>query len=241
MRYNRLELLLAIDEYYDEKFQPYKDDGLYIYGATTFVLYKTRWSQKKMMEFISKAVKHEIEVQNLSEDYIYSDEHQQYPYRWYKDLTCGYRKVVHFDFIHVTYGREEELIPFLQDATCYTTNEIRTTSFAYTDDEVVHNVKDSKDIFYADDQRLEVEKLTRIATWEHNPNDFFNGFEIDSFSKEYFGNVSTPKGIDTKFRKLSMIHHPDKGGNELMFKALSNARRYLKNTKLNSPKAKSIT
>jgi len=68
MKYNRLELLLLVAEYYDKDYQPYKDDGLYILNSTTLILYgKGQVSHKKMLKFIERVVTNRDEINNSSD------------------------------------------------------------------------------------------------------------------------------------------------------------------------------
>jgi len=53
--------------------------------------------------------------------------------------------------------------------------------------------------------------------------------KMSCFAYKYFGNDCID--IKEKYRELANLYHPDKGGNELMFKAITSAKEYLQ-TKL---------
>ena len=66
-----------------------------------------------------------------------------------------------------------------------------------------------------------------MANWR---NSLKSNTDISNFANEYFGRNCTD--IKKKYRELAKVHHPDKGGDELMFKAITRTREYLE-TKFN--------
>jgi len=221
---NKIELLLAMSPY-DCTYQPKKKDGLYIYSSTEFILYGAgRVSEKRMKDFVSNVVTHRVLVSDPNSHFFTEKEFEHFG-----NHTIGSRDHIRFDFITVPRGKEELLIPYL-DENCKAgaRTGLSVSSFAYTQDGIVHGLKASQAIFARDDEAERIRGLEEIATWKHNPANFFNDFLMDSFAHKHFKNTATTKEIDAEFRRLSKTYHPDKGGEELMFKALSTARRYLK-------------
>ena len=52
-------------------------------------------------------------------------------------------------------------------------------------------------------------------------------YDMYSFANEHFGSFKTIKEVESKYRELAKIYHPDRGGEELMFKAIANTKQYL--------------
>ncbi len=220
---NRLELILQAQEkaganYYDQDYQPFKADGLYIVGSTEFILYGKRWTQAQMQQFVQDAVNHRIKVQNVTSS-LYSEHYQQYPYDCFSDYTISGAAFILFEFTQVVKNKEHL---FLQD-------ECRVTSFASLEGKTVLTPRETAKVMVGNTERKRVENLKAIASWNPNPNMFLDGLAIHSFAKEHF-KAKTKEGIRAEFKKLSKVHHPDSGGESLMFAALNRTRDYLLDT-----------
>ena len=52
--------------------------------------------------------------------------------------------------------------------------------------------------------------------------------ETRGFVAKYYGRqMDTIEDVKRKFKELAKVHHPDIGGDELLFKAISNIKQYL--------------
>ncbi len=220
MTHNRLELILTAQakagvHHYEQDYQPFKAEGLYIVGSTEFILYGKRWTQAQMQQFVQDAINHKIKVQNETDNNWYSEHYQQYPYDYFEDYTIRAAFIL-FEFTQVVKNKEHL---FLQD-------ECKVTSFASLEDKTVLSPRETAKERVDNTERQRVENLKAISTWNPNPKNFLDGMAISTFAGEHF-KAKTKEGIRAEFKKLSKVHHPDNGGESLMFTALSRTRDYL--------------
>ena len=223
MKYNRVELLLIGDQYYDAEYQPYKDNGLYILDSTTFVLYEAGGvSHERMMKFIERVVTHKDEVEDPEGRFYTKNK-----FECFDDFTIRDANHIQFDFIHIARGAEEVLLPYLKKG-----EEIAgTVSFACLRDGNILTALQSKKVFEENVEYQRVKTLEGIANWQPNPENIFNDIGISTFCNEHFKGKSQSE-IKIEYKELSKIHHPDKGGEELMFRAITRAKEYLLNKRI---------
>ena len=211
MKYNRLELLLLQDEFYDKDFQPLQDKGVYVVDSTTFCIYGKRWSAKALHELTGDIVNHRVQVETIHEHY------GKNPYDYFEDFTI-HNNFIQFDYIFIPRGDEHLYLTHEEDC--------KVISFGTLENKKVLSVAETKKMITGSIETRRVNELTNIATWTYDPNDFFNGLAIFSFSAEHFKN-KTADGIKSEFKRLAKKHHPDAGGEKLMFQALTRAKEYL--------------
>jgi len=224
---NKVELLLAMTEY-DNSYQPLANEGIYISGSTDFILYGAgRVSEKKLINIVKDMYIGKISIQeDHVDDMIFGKQ-----FEYFHNYTIYKRDFIDFKFVFVPKGKEELLVPILKEYDTDKDAGLKVLSFACYEDGTVKSSNETKALILIDDKNRHIEELIEIATWKKKPVNFeniFNDFAMSSFASEYFGNPKDAKEVDKTFRELSKIHHPDKGGDELMFKALSTARRFLK-------------
>lgn len=75
---------------------------------------------------------------------------------------------------------------------------------------------ETKKLIEENDKIQHIKNLESIAKWKPNAYVIFHVWSISSFADEHFGHNCID--IKQKYRELAKVHHPDKGGNELMFK-----------------------
>ena len=211
---NRLELILATCEY-DLSYQPYKSKGLYING-TELIVYEQNGelTEQRMMYFLNSVVTGAAHINNNDESFMDS----------FFEHTISGADHVKFDFYLLPYGQEQKVIPLVKENSI---DDLEKYTFCVTDDGVVHNLEISARMIQEHKEKAHIEFLQRIAAYEPNPNSFLDGFEISSFANEHFGKLKSVPEIKKKFKELAKIHHPDKNGNELMFKAICRTKEFL--------------
>ncbi len=211
MKYNRLELLLLHHEYCDINFQPLKDKGIYCISSTTFCVYGKRWSVKALQQLTEDIVNHRIQVETVSEFY------GETPYDYFNDHTF-YENIMVFEFIFIPRGEEHLFITYETDC--------KVISIGTLENKKLLSIAETKTAIIDNEEFKRISNLEEVATWEYNPDNFFNGFAIYSFSSEHF-KAKTEKGIRSEYKRLAKKYHPDVGGDELMFRALTRSRDYL--------------
>ena len=220
-KYNRLELILLSNIDYDYmEFQPYAKRGLYTLGMTNFILYGVQPTEAEKMELIRRIVTNQIKMQKPYEDQkgYFGDE----GFGGY----MSYDEIVIFSFLFVAKGMEHLAIPFTQFEDCDGVEE-----FGYLDDGTILNAKETKGRIAKLKKEQYIRLLKEISTLSYSPvnniADIFRSLSIDSFTEKHFGKPKTIEEVRIKFKELSKMHHPDVGGDELMFKAISNGKTYL--------------
>lgn len=218
MKYNRLELLLLGNLEIDIlDYQPlFKEYGVYMLGSTSFLSYGKRLSLDTKKEIIQKISNHKIKIY---EDSNYSDGY----FDWW---NCAFKnKVVLFSFFHVRRGCEHEALPFVENAaSIYYCPELGLLK-----DGTILTKSHTQKLVSEIEEESRIIELEAIAKCKYQPNlNLFQVMNIEMWMDEQFGRVKTQLEINKKYKELANIHHPDKGGNELMFKAITAARDYLK-------------
>jgi len=126
-----------------------------------------------------------------------------------------------FTLIIVNEGKEHLLIAFLKDRI----NDMESIKITVTLENEVLNIKETNSLLAEQTKLDNIRYLNDIANWNDNPNSLFGDLAIHSFATTHFGNKCVD--IKKKYRELAHQHHPDKGGDELMFKAIKRAMEYL--------------
>lgn len=211
---NRLELILATSEY-DLSYQPYKSKGLYLNLGTDLIVYRQdgELTEQRMMNFLKSVATGAAHI-DIKKDFID---------RFYEYIATD-EDYVKFDFYLLPYEQEHKIIPLIKSEIV---SDLKKYTFCVTYDGVVHNLEISAQMIQEHSEKAHIDFLKRIAAYEPNPNAFLDGFEISSFAKEHFGKLKSVDEIKQKFKELAKVHHPDKNGNELMFKAICRTKYYL--------------
>ena len=220
-KYNRLELILLSCNNYDlMEFQPYSNKNLYILQSTDFILYDIQPTEEKIIEFIRRIVTNQIKIEKPNEErdgYFGDNGFGEY---------CSYDDIVIFNFLFIAKGMEHLAIPFTYFDPCE-----GVESFGYLYDGTILNAKETTKYIEELKKIEEIQRLEKIATVSFEPvqnfADIFENMNVENFIVEYFGKLETAKEVSLKFRELSKIHHPDAGGDTLMFRAIANAKQYL--------------
>jgi len=213
VKYNRLELLLITEEFYNADYQPLKDMGIYAVESTKFCVYGKRWSTKSIIELLKDVIHHRVNV--LPKDDFYGD----VPYDFFEKYTIG-RDYISFDFIFIPRGEEHLYLEYA--------DKCKVITLATLENKKVLSVAETKKIVLESDEDRRVSILASIATWKPNPNSFFNDFDTTLFADKHYPQCYTALEVNRRFKELSKTHHPDKGGEEIMFKALSSTKEFLK-------------
>ena len=225
MKYNKLELLLNMTDY-DVSYQPMKKYGLYIYLDTYFFLYEAgEITEERLMKFVDNVINYRVQVVNPNESY--------YTQRFFHN-SCDFfqsEDFIVFDFIVVEKYHEEQIIPFLKESN----SDLKHIFIAATIDGKVLTEEETK-VKMLEDKRLQkISYLESIANWKPDPTSepfrqVFQNMSISNFAETHFGKDCVD--ISRKYKELAKKHHPDVGGDELMFKAIARAKEYLQ-TKIN--------
>ncbi len=221
-KYNRLELILLSGSKYDlMDFQPYKDKNLYIVDSCKFIIYNKNPTETQKMKFIENIVMNKIIISDKNKGF--SDDQGFFDDFGFDDYTIHGRDIILFSLLHVKTGEEHIAIPFIAYEDCDKKEE-----FGYLRDGTILNVNDTKKYMDIQLEKERIKNLESIATTTYPPSGgLFGGFNMLTFISDYFGSPKTIKEVEDKFRELAKIHHPDIGGDELLFKAISNTRKYL--------------
>ncbi len=216
-KYNRLELLLlgnTMEDFMD--FQPYTKKGLYIITSTDFILYNKASTQEQKIKFIDGVVNNRIQISEMNnyEDGYFSD------YSFY-DYTIRNRDIVLFQFLSINTGEEHTALPFLEDEPC-DSSEV----FGYFEDGTILGSQKTQEYMDRLYEQERLQTLKGMATVSYNCNILLN-VEVAELVSEYYGHAVTTEDVKRKFKELAKIHHPDIGGNELVFMAISNIKQYL--------------
>ncbi len=218
MKYNRLELLLLGDLQQDNlDYQPLlKDYGVYLLSSTSFISYGKRLSDARKKEIIQKIANKEVAVYEESK---YSDGY----FNWW---DCSYDEtVVTFSFYHTKRGYEHEALPFIENSSSIN----YLPEFGLLEDGTILDKKQVQKLVSQIEEKRRVKRLESIAKYKYNPDaNAIVDYSIYSFCDEHFGKIDNLDQLKIKFRELVNLHHPDKGGDEIMFKAIVAAKDYLK-------------
>ncbi len=220
-KYNRLELLLLSHNDYDHmEFQPYKDKGLYILNGIDFILYDVQPNMKEKIELIRRITSNKIEIEKPT-----ANEKGYFGEIGFENYAMN-NEIVIFSFLYIEKDMEHLVIPFIQDKICNAVEE-----FGYLYDSTILNIEETIKYMKELKEKQHIQFLEKMATISYVPiqsiMDVFSHISIDNFLEEYFGEPATIKEVNLKFKELSKIYHPDAGGDVLMFKAISNSKRYL--------------
>lgn len=213
-KYNRLELLLLgnTQEYFME-FQPYTQKGLYIIRGIDFILYNKTATEEQKIEFIDRIVNNRVQIykpDNYDNGYFNND--------GFYDYTLGNMDIVLFSFLSIKNGDEHTVLPFLNNDPC---DGIEV--FGYLENGDILGLRETEEYL----NRQDIHELERIATLSYRSNTLLS-IETRGFVAKYYGRqMDTIEDVKRRFKELAKLHHPDKGGNELLFKALSNVKTYL--------------
>lgn len=213
--YNRLELLLEMTDY-DLSFQPLKKYGLYVYLGDRFFLYGAGDAgEERLMRFIDNIINYRIEVVDPNDSFY----RERYFHEGYDGIVNEH---VVFTFILINDNEEHLLVPFLKNEKCI----LKTIEIAACiRDGRVLTIEETQKLIYESEKINKRASLEAISNWKPGTNNFFNDFAIRNFCDTHFG----PNCIDIKkkYRELANQYHPDKGGDELMFRAITRAKEYL--------------
>lgn len=218
MKYNRLELLLL--GFTNEDFMKYqpllKDYGVYMVGSTSIISYGKR---------LSAATKKEI-IQNIANKKVKIYEESKWTDGFFKWWECAYGEtVVTFSFFHAKRGYEDEALDFILNGESITYEPV----FGLLEDGTIINKRQTLKLVSEIEDQQSVAKLEAIANCKYKPtNNPFEFMHIEMWISKQFGEVKTLAEINQKYKELVNIHHPDKGGCELMFRAITSAKEYLK-------------
>ncbi len=198
---NRLELMMSVYEYHDPLHQPYKDKGIYIYEFATLIMYGVTLSEKKMMK--------------IAGDMFASTDDGTY----YEDTRVY--------FIHVKKGKEEVLIPLIREETL----PKNTITIIKPFEEDALSIKKSKKYLKRERKAAKLRRLEGVANYVSIDGlmGVFAASNMDSFIDEHYGKLTTQTEIIKKYRELAKIHHPDAGGKDVIFRAITRAKEYLLN------------
>ena len=219
--YNRLELILLANKDYDfMDFQPYKNKSLYILHGIDFILYNIQPTEAEKMELIKRIVTNRIQIEK-------SDEAKK---GYFDDVGFGgyavYDDMVIFSFLFIEKDKEDLAIPFTQFEACDGVEK-----FGYMYDGTILNADETTKYIEEITRKQHIQFLEELSTVSFRPVrglvDVFNNMSVVSFFEKHYGKPTTTEEIRLKFKELSKIHHPDAGGDELMFKAISNGKQYL--------------
>jgi len=221
-KYNRLELvLLTYKENSLMEFQPHRSKGVYIVHSSSFILYNRNVCESQKMKLIQNIVRKKTRIKkpNDNNDGYFNTE-------GFCNYTTGDRDIILFDFLHINTGEEHLSIPFLLDDPC---KEVET--FGYLNDGTILNRDDTAKYMEVFQEKERIQHLERMATISYSKDTTLSGvfqnISISSSIENYFGQVATTEEVKKKYIELAKIHHPDMGGDELVFKALSNIKNYL--------------
>ncbi len=220
-KYNLVELILLSNSEYDYmEFQPYKQRGLYILNGINFILYDVHPSEEKKMELIQGIVKNRIKIAMPGKDTKGYFDDMGF------DCYKSYDEIVIFSFLHVEKDMEYLAIPFTHNKLCDGVEE-----FGYLYNGTILNVEKTTRYMEELSRTQHNQFLEEMATVSYgraqNLIDVFSIATIKKFLEDNFGKPTTIDELNNKFKELSKMHHPDVGGDELMFKAISNGKTYL--------------
>lgn len=221
MKYNRLELLLNMSDY-DVSYQPMKKHGLYIYLDTYFFLYEAgEITEERLMKFVDNVINYRVQIANPN-GLCYTE-------RYFHDNSYDFfqsEDFIVFDFIVVEKYHEEQIIPFLKESN----SDLNHIFIAATIDGKVLTEEETK-VKMLEGKRLQkISYLELIANWKPDPNSepfrqVFQDMSISNFAETHFGKDCVD--ISRKYKELAKKHHPDVGGDALMFRAITRAKEYL--------------
>jgi len=219
MKYNRLELVLLADSEYNHlDYQPlFNDYKLYSVGGSSIISYGRKPSQATKKEIINKVITNEI--------FMYSE---------YGEFTFMgnslYNKLYTFSFFHIKRGFEHEAIKICQNSSLITPDE-ECENWGVSEENIISNPRQTKKIIKIlnDEKYIEdLEHLAKAKFEQPNLNTMFHGFFIERIIDKVFGErYQTKEEVISRYKELVKIHHPDKGGDELIFKAVVSAKKYL--------------
>ena len=221
-KYNRLELVLLSGSEYDlMDYQPHKSKNLYLVSSTEFILYNIYPSEAQKMKLIENIVAGKTRVyEPESGDSAYFNDY------CFDDCTLKGRDIVIFDFISINTGEEHMILPLLKSDDFG-----KIEQYGYLRDGTILNKIDTKKYMDILLEKERIRDLEHIATTAYIPpsssTGMFIGFHMYSFANEHFGSLETIKEVESKYKELAKIYHPDRGGEELMFKAIANTKQYL--------------
>ena len=219
--YNRLEMILLANKDYDfMDFQPYRNKSLYILLGIDFILYDIQPTETEKMELIRRVVTNRIKIEKPNEN----------KKGYFDDIGFGgyavYDDMVIFSFLYIEKDKEHLAIPFTNYEACDGVEK-----FGYMYDGTILNAEETTKYIEEINKVQHIQLLERLSTVSFRPMrgfaDIFSNMSVDSFLEEHFGKPTTTDEISFRFKELSKIHHPDVGGDELMFKAISNGKQYL--------------
>jgi len=219
--YNRLELvLMSYSEWDLMAYQPYVNRDLYIVSSTQFILYDIQPSAEQKMELIRRIVTNKIRISQPNKDHSgYFDDYGFWDYTIYDNIVI-------FNFLSIAEGMEHLAIPFMYSDPCD-----GVESFGYMDDGTILNAEETAT--YIEEQKKIrhaqlLESVSKISfTPAQNFAEIFKTLPVTRFIEEHFGEPESTEEVRLKFKELSKIHHPDKGGDVRMFRAIANAKQYL--------------
>jgi len=212
-RYNQLELLFFDNamEYFME-FQPYAKKGLYIIEDTEFIIYNKTATEEQKIKFIDGVVNNRTQIFEATNNYTgYFNDLGFYHY------TLKGMNVVLFHFLSIKSGDEHTALPFLKDDPCE-----GIEVFGYLENGDILGVKETEEYL----KQQEIHRLKRMAILAYH-NNIPVSSETKWFVGEYYKDVKTIEDVKLKFKELARVYHPDVGGDELVFKAVSNIKQYL--------------
>ncbi len=219
--YNRLELILLANMNYDFMgFQPYRNKSLYILHGTDFILYDIQPTEAEKMELIRRVVTNRIQIEKSDKDTKgYFSDTGFGNYAYYDDMVI-------FSFLYIEKDKEHLAVPFTHLKACDGVEK-----FGYMYDGSILNAEETTKYIEEITKEQHIQFLEELSTVSFGPvrglADAFNTKSVVSFFKKHYGKPTTTEEISLRFKELSKIHHPDAGGDELMFKAISNGKQYL--------------
>jgi len=168
----------------------YKSKGLYLNG-TELIVYQQdgELTEQRMMYFLKSVVTGaaHIDIENNFMDRFY-------------DYTTAGSDYVLFDFYLLPYRQEHKIIPLMKSDIV---SDLKKYTFCVTDDGIVHNLEISTKMIHEQKEKAHIELLESIASYEHNPNNFLDGFYISTFADKHFGKLKNVSEIKQKFKELA--------------------------------------
>lgn len=219
--YNRLELILLANKDYDFMgFQPYKNKGLYTFLGTNFILYDIQPTEAEKMELIRRIVTSRIQMEKP-----YEDKKGYFADICFQDYAV-YDDMIIFSFLYIEKDKEHLAVPFTHLKAC-----VGVEKFGYMYDGTILNAEETTKYIGEITKELHIQFLEELSIVSFGPvrglADAFYTESVVSFFEKHYGTPTTTEEIRIRFKELSKIHHPDAGGDELMFKAISNGKQYL--------------